>query len=294
MEGYVATIGMFDGVHRGHQFVLRQVVQTSVRRRLGSMVVTFDGGGASKALLTPLDRKLALIAQTGVERTEVLTFSDELRRMTARQFMEQVLLRQFNVKVLLTGYDNRFGYNRAEGFDDYVRYGRELGMEVMSLPPADGEGGGQQVSSSCIRQLLLRGDVSEASRCLGYDYALRGCVAHGHHIGTGMGFPTANIVPDSDLQLIPASGVYAVRVSSVECGAWGEKRGMMNIGRRPTFDGHDTTLEVHILGLDADLYGQHLQVSFVQRLRDERHFETVEALREQLKRDALQAEQLVK
>ena len=109
-----------------------------------------------------------------------------------------------------------------------------------------------------------------------------------------MGFPTANIVPDSGLQLIPASGVYAVRVSSVECGAWGEKRGMMNIGRRPTFDGHDTTLEVHILGLDADLYGQHLQVSFVQRLRDERHFETVEALREQLKRDALQVELLVK
>ena len=290
MRDYVATIGMFDGVHRGHQFVLRHVVETARRRGLPSMAITFDKlkTTAGKTMLTPLDEKLLLLSRMGIDRTEVLPFTDALRQMTARQFMQQVLKEQYHVQVLLTGYDNRFGYNREEGYDDYVRYGRELGIEVQQLPQApDGN-----VSSSLIRQLLTEGRVTEAAQLLGYPYTVMGRVAHGEHIGTSLGFPTANIVPDSDQQLIPANGVYAVKVqldNSQE-----QKHAMMNIGHRPTFDGQQQTMEAHIFQLSQDLYDQHLSVSFIGRLRDERRFDSKEALKEQLRDDAIQTEELFK
>ena len=288
MRDYVATIGMFDGVHRGHQFVLRRVVETARHRGLLSMAITFDQlkTTATKPILTPLEEKLMLLSRTGIDHTEVLTFTDTLRQMTARQFMQQVLKEQYHVQVLLIGYDNRFGHNREEGYDDYVRYGRELGIEVQQLPQApDGN-----VSSSLIRQLLMEGRVAEATQHLGYPYTIMGRVAHGEHVGTSLGFPTANIVPDSDQQLIPANGVYAVKVeldNSQE-----QKHAMMNIGHRPTFDGQQQTMEAHIFQLSQDLYGQHLSVSFIKRLRDERRFNSQEALKEQLRHDARQTEEL--
>jgi riboflavin kinase/FMN adenylyltransferase len=207
-----------------------------------------------------------------------------------------------NVRVLLTGYDNRFGHNREEGFDDYVRYGRELGIEVVSLPPAPGltpnpspKGEGDVVSSSYIRQLLSDGQVAKATLCLGHPYSIIGNVAHGEHIGTELGFPTANLVPLSLHQLIPAPGAYAVRVTlHAPNSSPHTLNGMMNIGTRPTFDGHEQTLEVHILHFHEDLYGQPLSVEFVDRLREERRFDSMDALREQLKQDAVQAEQAIK
>lgn len=277
MGGFVATIGMFDGVHRGHQFVLRHVVDEAQRRGLHSMAVTFDRQGAPT--LTPLADKLRLMAQCGIERTEVLTFDDALKQLTARQFMADVLQARYGVRVLMIGYDNRFGHNRAEGFDDYVRYGRELGMDVLQLP-AEGT-----VCSSMIRQLLTNGDVAAAAEALGYAYTISGRVAHGEHVGTQMGFPTANLVPDCATQLLPAPGVYAVRV--------GTHGGMMNIGTRPTFDGHQQTLEVNIFDFDDDLYGREISVSFVQRLRDEKYFDSPEALIHQLQIDSQQAKHIL-
>ena len=284
MEGYVATIGMFDGVHTGHRFVLQHVTAEAERRGLLSMAVTFDHTLHREQVLTPLDTKVRLIRATGIHRVEVLAFTDVLRQMSARQFMQQVLRDRLGVQVLLTGYDNRFGHNRQEGFDDYVRYGQQLGMEVVSLPPAPSAGTCGAVSSSLIRQLLSEGRVDEASRCLGYPYAISGRVVHGQHIGTGLGFPTANLLPDMASQLIPANGVYAVRS--------GQLKGMMNIGTRPTFGSHQRTLEVHFLHYHADLYDRPLTVEFVRRLRDEQPFDSVEALKEQLQKDAIQAEQI--
>ena len=286
MKGFVATIGMFDGVHLGHQFVLRQVVQTAAARGLQTMAITFDHSLRPEHVLTPLAAKQALLSKAGINRVEVLSFTDELRRMTAREFMRQVLKERLNVKVLLTGYDNRFGYNREEGFDDYVRYGQELGIEVLQLP-AEGD-----ISSSHIRRLLTDGCVAEATKCLGHPYIIQGRVIHGEHIGTNLGYPTANLLPDDDYQLIPATGVYAVRVtlrSSLHT-----LNGMMNIGTRPTFDGSEQTLEVHILHFNHDIYGQPISVEFVSRLREERRFESMEALKEQLNQDAIQAEQVIK
>ncbi len=287
MRGYVATIGMFDGVHHGHQFVLHHVVETARECGLCSMAITFDRPLREVPLLTPLDEKVRLLKECGIDRVEVLPFTDELRQMTARVFMQRVLQEQYGVKVLLTGYDNRFGHNREEGFDDYVRYGRELDMEVRCLPPAPSDRGTSNVSSSSIRELLTAGCVDEAATCLGHLYAVTGQVEHGEHIGTQLGFPTANILPDYPGQLIPANGVYAVNVHI------GDNifKGMMNIGRRPTFEGRQQTLEVHIFQLHEDLYGQPLRVEFVRRLRAEQRFATREALIEQLQKDAIDAQQ---
>lgn len=268
---------MFDGVHRGHQFVLRQVVERARQSGLQSLCITFDHSPRHEQVLTPLDEKLRLIRQTGIDRCEVLQFTPALKALTARQFMEQTLREQFGVRVLLTGYDNRFGHNREEGFDDYVRYGRELDIEVAALP-AEGE-----VSSSVIRKQLQQGLVDEAAALLGRPYSVTGRVTHGHHIGTELGYPTANVTPTDHQQLIPANGVYAVRC--------GQRKGMMNIGMRPTFDGRQRTLEVHLFNYEGDLYGQPLTVDFVSRLREERPFNSPEALIEQLKKDAAEAQQ---
>lgn len=277
-----ATIGTFDGVHRGHQFVLRQLVAEAQKHGLQPLVVTFDASPRQEQVLTPLAEKLQLIREAGVEHIEVLKFTPELKAMTARDFMEQMLRDRLNVRLLLTGYDNRFGRNRETGFDDYVDYGRELGIDVIGLP-AEGD-----VSSSHIRQLLTSGNVSEAADSLGRCYTIRGHVAHGHHIGTGLGFPTANLIPDDPRQLIPAAGAYVVSVDGTP-----RLKGMMNIGTRPTFDGHHTTLEVHILHHDEDLYGQPLSVSFVSRLREEQRFDSAAALQQQLQQDALKTEQIL-
>lgn len=281
--GYVATIGMFDGVHRGHQFVLQHVADEARQRGLQSMAITFDKSGPQT--LTPLDQKRLLLTKTGIDRIEVLTFNDALKQMTAREFMERELRDRLNVKVLLTGYDNRFGHNRTEGFDDYVRYGQELGIEVLQLPQ-EGE-----ISSSIIRQLVSDGDIHQANELLENPYTILGSVEHGEHIGTKLGYPTANLVLVDQCQLVPAAGVYAVKIRMENSVEW--KHGMMNIGVRPTFDGQHQTLEVNVFRLKENLYGQQLQVAFVERLRGEQRFDSIEALKEQLRQDAIEAERIL-
>ena len=281
--GYVATIGMFDGVHRGHQFVLQHVVDEARQRGLQSMAITFDKSGPQT--LTPLDQKRLLLTKTGIDRIEVLTFNDALKQMTAHEFMQQELRDRLGVKVLLTGYDNRFGHNRTEGFDDYVRYGQELGIEVLQLPQ-EGE-----ISSSIIRQLVAGGAISKANQLLGNPYTILGSVEHGEHIGTKLGYPTANLVLVDDCQLIPATGVYAVKIRMENSVEW--KHGMMNIGMRPTFDGQSQTLEVNVFRLKENLYGQQLQIAFFERLRGEQRFDSIEALKAQLQQDAIEAERIL-
>ena len=274
---------MFDGVHCGHQFVLQHVVDEARQRGLQSMAITFDKSGPQT--LTPLEQKRLLLTKTGIDRIEVLTFNDALKQMTAREFMQQELHDRLGVKVLLTGYDNRFGHNRTEGFDDYVRYGQELGIEVLQLPQ-EGE-----ISSSIIRQLVAEGAISKANQLLGNPYTILGSVEHGEHIGTKLGYPTANLVLVDDCQLIPATGVYAVKIRMENSVEW--KHGMMNIGMRPTFDGQSQTLEVNVFRLKENLYGQQLQVAFFERLRGEQRFDNIEALKAQLQQDAIEAERIL-
>lgn len=181
---------------------------------------------------------------------------------------------------MVIGYDHRFGHNRSEGFDDYVRYGRELGMEVILAQAYSTDA--MSVSSSAVRRLLLEGNVSEAANCLGYHFFLNGTVVNGYHVGRKIGFPTANLCVNDSEKLVPADGVYAVYVFL------GEKKhtGMLSIGYRPTLNnGIDRSIEVHIFNFDADIYDQPMRLSFVRRTRPELKFDSIDELIAQLHKD---------
>ena len=292
-SGCVATMGCFDGVHLGHRLLIDMVMKKAKERGLLSAVVTFDRQPREvfdpefhPQLLSTQREKTEMIASLGVDLLVVLPFTKELANLSAYAFMRQVLHDRLNVSVLVVGYDHRFGHNRMEGFDDYVRYGKTLGMEVLQGDVAYFPGEEKAVSSSVIRQLLNEGRVEMMREVLARPYSLTGKVVQGEHIGHELGFPTANVEVDNPNKMIPASGVYAV---------WaiiGEERlaAMMNIGTRPTFHGKQQTLEVHILNNKVgDVYGQTLTVEFVERLRSERRFDSREALVEQLEADKIRA-----
>lgn len=293
----VATIGFFDGVHRGHQYLIDHVVREARASGLQSMVITFDEhprkvlqASYVPKMLSTLDSKLILLSRTKIDRCVVLHFDREMAQLSAQQFMQQVLRERLNVRKLIIGYDNRFGHDRREGFEDYVRYGREMGIEVKHNPAFELEG--IKVSSSVVRHYIEQGDIEQANRCLGYPYTLIGRVVKGHQEGRRMGFPTANLDTTEFGQLVPAGGVYAVTARQQQSVV--NLKAMMNIGQRPTFGGHHTTLEVNIFHFEGDIYGQLLLVSFLHRIRGERKFDSVEALRAQLKSDRQAIEQQFK
>lgn len=295
MPELVATIGFFDGVHRGHRFLIDRVIEEAQRSGMLSAVITFDRHPREVLqtdyqpdLLSTLDEKLLLLSKTHVDNTVVLHFDASLAALTAHDFMRDVLQGQLKVRKLIIGYDNRFGHNRSEGFDDYVRYGKELGIEVIradAFLPDD-----VRVSSSVIRTCLREGRVEEANRLLGYDYTIESRIVSGYQNGRKMGFPTANLDVTRCQQLLPASGVYAVLVRLKDSVGW--KRGMMNIGHRPTFNGTTTSMEVNLFNFSGDLYGQELLVSFISKIRDERKFDSIDALAEQLQHDKVQINKL--
>ena len=291
----VATIGMFDGVHKGHRFVLEHICEQAKARQLASMVITFDRHPREVVqtdwkplLLTTFEERMKLLGETGVDYCVVLPFTKELAALSARDFMLLVQER-LGVKVLMTGYDNRFGHHRHETFEDYVRYGEEIGMEVRQLPAVSqklkAKSQKPEISSSLVRNLLAEGKVSEAMECLSYPYRLTGRVVKGDHIGTTLGFPTANLQVNDSRKLIPAPGVYAVTCKKSTTNSQ-RILGMMNIGTRPTFGTHTQTLEVHLLDYEGDLYGKEITVNFIKRLREERRFDNEEELKTQLKEDA--------
>ena len=295
MPELVATIGFFDGVHRGHRFLIDRVIEEAQRSGMSSAVITFDRHPREVLqtdyqpdLLSTLDEKLLLLSKTHVDYTVVLHFDASLAALTAHDFMRDVLQGELKVRKLIIGYDNRFGHNRSEGFDDYVRYGKELGIEVIradAFLPDD-----VRVSSSVIRTCLREGRVEEANRLLGYDYTIESRIVSGYQNGRKMGFPTANLDVTRCQQLLPASGVYAVLVRLKDSVGW--KRGMMNIGHRPTFNGTTTSMEVNLFNFSGDLYGQELLVSFISKIRDERKFDSIDALAEQLQHDKVQINKL--
>ena len=290
-----ATIGVFDGVHAGHRQVIKHLVSGAQFHHLASMVITFDRQPRQlfdpefrPQLLTTQEEKEQEIERLGVDFLVVLPFTKEMASLSARDFMAQILKEKLNVKSLQIGYDNRFGHDRTEGFDDYRRYGQELGINVYQGIKLSFQDYDFAVCSSNIRSLLAEdGDIETATVMLGHPYQLSGKVMPGEHIGHQLGFPTANLQPDDPFKLIPASGVYAVWAQVVDQTTHRSSNlpAMMNIGTRPTFDGRNRTLEVNIFDFDGDLYGQTVIITFVARLREERKFESAEALVAQLKID---------
>lgn len=286
LEPSVATIGFFDGVHCGHRFLIQQVRDEAVRRGMRSMLVTFTQHPARVLrpevelhLLTTTDEKMQLLRETGIDDVQMLPFTPQLAALSAREFMERVLRDRFNVRTLVIGYDHRFGHNRAEDFEDYVKIGNEIGMDVVRARELDGI----HVSSSAIRRALSEGRVEDAAAMLGRPYTLGGTVVRGHHVGTDLGFPTANLRLDDPDKLIPMNGAYAVEVC---IGTGRVVQGMLNIGTRPTLDnGTDRSIEVHLFDFHEDIYEQHMEIHFLRFIRNEKKFDTVVELQKQLQAD---------
>lgn len=288
----VATIGFFDGVHRGHRYLIEQVREAAAARGLASSVITFPihprkvmQSDYHPELLTTCDEKVTLLAETGIDSCIMLDFTPEVARLSAKEFMS-ILKEQYQIQALVIGHDHRFGHNRSEGFEDYVRYGKALGMEILlaraytyKREVAETE---VTISSSVIRRLLQEGNVSEAAEYLGYDFFLEGTVVGGYHVGRKIGFPTANLCVTDPDKMIPADGVYAVHVF-LEGKKYG---GMLSIGYRPTLDnGPDRSIEVHIFHFNADIYNQPMRISFVRRTRPELKFDSMDELIERLHLD---------
>lgn len=282
----VATIGFFDGVHRGHRFLINQVKKAAVKDGLCSALVTFPvhprqvmQSTYRPQLLSSPKEKLELLETTGVDYCILLPFTQELSKLSAREFM-QLLRDKFNIRMLVIGYDHRFGHNRSDSFEDYCRYGKELDIYIVRARAyTDGE---DKISSSVIRQLLKEGEVGQAAKFLGYNYYLDGTVVDGYKVGRKIGFPTANLQVDCSDKLIPSEGVYAVYVY-VEGKKWA---GMLNIGHRPTLNnGKDLSIEVNILHFSDDIYHKEMRIEFVKYLRPEEKYDTIDALIAQMHKD---------
>jgi riboflavin kinase/FMN adenylyltransferase len=286
MPGAVATCGTFDGVHRGHQAVLAEIVRRARAGGRDSVVVTFDPhpleivnpAAAPRLLTLPVERHPLLVA-CGVGRVVTLPFTAELARLSPEEFVRSVLRAEVGMQELVLGYDHGFGRGRSGDVDTVRRIGAADGFAVDVVDAVRDDG--QPISSTLIRTAVAHGDLALAERWLGRPYAARGTVERGAGRGRSIGVPTINLpVPDAR-KLLPPDGVYAVWVS------WGERRcgGMMNQGSRPTFGVAERGLEVHLFDVAEDLYGETVLVEWVRWLRDVRAFPSREALLEQLARD---------
>ena len=294
MEPCVATVGFFDGVHVGHQHLIRQVIEEARTSGMASAVITFDRHPRQtvnteyipQTLSTP-DTKLLLLSKTHIDNAIILPFDKDMALMTAHNFMKEILKERLNVHKLVIGYDNRFGKNRTDDFGNYAEYGHGMGIEV--IKGREYTINGLNVSSSAIRRLLEAGDVETAGIFLGYPYTISGIVVDGYKKGRLLGFPTANIDPASVVQMIPAYGVYSASVRIEHTMA--EYPAMINIGTRPTFNGHHISLETNIFNFGDNIYGKKISVAFRHRLRDEKKFNNMQELAEQLCKDRKAAEQ---
>lgn len=293
----VLTVGTFDGVHEGHKVLVRAVVKKAKERSARSVIVTFDPhprdiinpGSDGIELLSTLPERCELLADLGIDEMIVIPFDRDFSLLSSEEFVRDVIYNKIGVKEFIIGYDHQFGKDREGTIDTVRTLGEELGFTANIISRQEVEN--QTVSSTSIRKALQeKGNVDKASKFLGRYYILNGTVVHGDKRGGKIGFPTANIHTDQAKKIIPKKGVYAVwiRVDQEYYPA------MMNIGMRPTFDGRDLTMEVHIFDFDKNIYGKEVQIQFVERLRGEQKFSGVDELKEQLKKDQSSAEKILK
>ncbi len=283
----VVATGFFDGVHVGHRLVIQQLVEAAAVRGDESMIITFwphprnvlQKEARSLRLLTTLDEKKRMLRALGVNHVEILPFTKDFSMLTTEDYMN-LLKDKYGAKAVLLGYDNRMGFD-AKGADEVARTAERLGLEVLRADMVSSDKG-YAVSSTKIRERLEEGDVKGASSMLGYDYGLHGVVVSGNRLGRTIGFPTANMQLYEPLKLVPANGVYFVRVNTLGRDFYG----MCNIGYRPTVGaGNGRTIETNIFGFDEDIYGLDLTLTFIARIREEKRFDSLEALKVQLQKD---------
>jgi riboflavin kinase/FMN adenylyltransferase len=287
-----ATIGSFDGIHRGHQALLKPLIAGARAAGAASVLVTFEphprcliDPDHCPPLLTTLEEKTWLLDQLGLDHVVVIPFTPQIAALSAATFMER-LLRGIELRRIVVGENHRFGHGRRGDPALLRRLGARHGFTVEIAPTM--LRGGELISSSRIRRLVLLGQVRAAAQLLGRDYVIRSTVEHGAKRGRQLGFPTANLLIAPN-KLLPANGIYAARADLEDV----TYAGALSVGFRPTFGGSTVTVEVFILDFDADIYGRLLTVWFVQRLRGERRFATVPALQKQMARDVERARRIL-
>lgn len=283
----VITVGTFDGVHLGHRDVVQRLVARSHALKIPSVLVTFDphpleivNPAAAPLLLTTHDEKLEVLAETGIDYMAVVPFTANLAAYAAEDFVELILRRCFRLRELLIGYDHGFGRQRAGNVNVLRTLGERDGF-LVDVVEAVSTSEGHSVSSTSIRRAVAGGDLERAAESLGRPYAVSGQVIPGAGRGRSLGFPTINLGAPPPRKLLPPEGVYAVRVQTPA----GPLGGMMNLGPRPTFGDSTTSLEVHLFDASGDLYGAHVRIDFVARLRETRKFASAEQLSKQLTQD---------
>jgi riboflavin kinase/FMN adenylyltransferase len=290
-RGCALTIGNFDGVHRGHQAVLDQLHARAAELQLPATVMVFEptpqeyfSPATAPARLLRLRDKLTLFRELGVEQVVCLRFDRQLAERDAEAFVKDILIEGLGVRHLVIGDDFRFGKGRSGDFAFLQQAGQQHGFEVVSTQTLVESG--ERVSSTCIREALAAGELAKAEQLLGRPYTICGRIAPGQQRGRTIGFPTANVRLHRSVS--PVSGVFAVRVHGLE----GQiLEGVANLGTRPTVCGNETVLETHLFDFDRDIYGHYVDIEFCKKLRDEKKFESFEALKQQIQQDAEQARQ---
>lgn len=293
-ESVIATIGFFDGVHLGHEYLLRDLRSEARCRGLKTLVVTFSNHprllfdpDCGLKFLTLIDEKLHLIELSYIDYCLVLPFTFELAHLSSRDFMQN-LHDSFGVQAMLVGYDHHFGSDRCSGFDEYVNFGKGIGVELLRCDAFSVKD--INVSSTRARKALEEGNIELVTTLLGYPYRIHGKVVHGHQVGRTIGFPTANLdIPE--LKILPKCGVYLVTVSTPD---GKEHDGLLNIGHRPTLDNGRLSVEVYIDNFDGDLYGSLLQLQLLSFIRPEQKFASLDLLKEQLQSDLQLLKKLTK
>jgi len=279
----IVTIGTFDGVHLGHRKILDQIITNAKASDCESLVLTFFPhprtilqAGTEMKQLNTLEEKIMLLQDLGIDNLVIHPFDKEFSRLTAEEFVKEVLVDTFKLKKIVIGHDHRFGRNRTANIDDLIAFGETYGFEVEQISVK--EINDVSISSTKIRKALEEGNIELANDYLGYNYSLTGTVSKGKQLGRTIGYPTANIVIEENYKLIPANGVYiASRLINDKI-----VYGMMNIGTRPTVDGTTQTIEIHFFDFNKDLYNEKISVSLLKRMRSEQKFESVEVLKNQL------------
>lgn len=302
----VITIGTFDGVHCGHQKILRQLKEEAAACGGESIVITFHphpreilrSSGEPVRLLTPLEEKIYLLGQQGIDHLVVVPFTRDFSQLSAEEYISAFLVRNFHPHIIIIGYDHHFGHNR-EGDIRYLESVQEkYHFRLVEIPEQVIHD--LTVSSTKIRHHLAEGHVALANELLGYTYFLSGNVVHGDKRGRELGYPTANIAINDSRKLIPRKGIYAVKAGLHDRYTWTPLHdaallpGVMSIGYRPTFDGDDLRVEVFLFDFDQNIYGQSVTVYFSHYLRDEEKFDSAEALVQQMKKDEQQARDLLR
>ena len=281
------TIGSFDGVHLGHKHVLNQLNKIAKNNNGESVVFTFSphpikvlAPHKEFVLLTTINEKIELFEEAGIDHLVLFPFTKEFSKLTYTDFVKTILIEKLNINTLLTGYDNTIGKNKEGDFNQLIKLSKEFNFEVIKQDELILNEG--KLSSTNIRELLSDGKLLEASKLLGYHYILSGEVVHGKKLGNKLGFPTANLLP-LDNKFIPGNGVYAILVDYNNT----TYKGMMNIGVRPTIDDNapKPVIEAHLFNFKDNLYGEFIKISILRKLRDEYKFNSVDALRSQLKKD---------